>query len=163
MLGALITALGDAIREGVESAAEYGGETPAALIVTFQFEDLSVGALGQWLGLSQPAGVRLLDRLAADNLLVRRRGRDGRTVNVGITEAGRTRAREILNARQAALDGALEALTHEEQAELSTLLEKMLRHLTPDVPQARLTCRMCHVAACPQDRCPVTLGARDTD
>ncbi|MDQ3856046.1 MAG: hypothetical protein M3281_06580, partial [Chloroflexota bacterium] len=115
---------------------------------------------GEWLGLSQPAAVKLVDRLAADGLAERGRGRDRRSVAVGLSPAGLETASAILEARERVVATALEALSAEEQAELTHLLEKMLEHLTLDVPHARRICRLCDVAACPQLECPVTIGAR---
>lgn len=160
LLGALIIALGDSLRSATEATAGHGGAAPAALTTASQFEEETVGSLGAWLGLSQPAGVRLVDRLAADGLVERVPGRDGRTVKIKVNDAGRELATRVLEARERVLADALEALTQDEQATLSNLLEKILAQVTVDVPHARLICRLCEISACPQDRCPVTLAAR---
>ncbi len=162
LLGALTIALADALREATEAAAGHGGAGPAALTTAAQIPGATVGSLGQHVGLSQPAGVRVVDRLAAEGLVEREHGRDGREVVVAVTEAGTERAARVLAARMRVLEEALAILSAEDRERLESLLEQMLQHITVDIPHACLICRLCEVPACPQDRCPVTLGARET-
>ena len=159
LLGAVVVALGDALDEATEAAAGHGGAGPAALATAAQLPAQAVGSLGERVGLSQSAGVRLVDRLAADGLLVRGPGRDGRTLAVTATHAGAARAAGVLAARRQVLEGALAALLPAEREQLVVLLERMLDHLTGGTVDACRTCRLCEVAACPQERCPVTLAA----
>jgi DNA-binding MarR family transcriptional regulator len=57
-----------------------------------QTGDLASGALAAWLSMDTGAATRLLDRLEAKGLCVRRRGHaDRRSVMVLLTEAGRLR------------------------------------------------------------------------
>lgn len=159
LLGALVVALGDALSEATEAAAGHGGAGPAALVTTAQLPAQAVGALGERFGLSQSAGVRLVDRLAADGLLTRGPGADGRTLAVTATQAGAARAAQVLAMRRQVLQGALTALPPAEREQLAVLLERILDHLTGSTADAGRTCRLCEIATCPQDRCPVTLAA----
>jgi hypothetical protein len=81
-------------------------------------------------------------------------------VVVAITAAGATRAARVLAARRRVLQEALAPLAPDPRARLEALLEQMLHAITVDVSHAALICRLCEVPTCPQDRCPVTLGAR---
>lgn len=163
LLGALVVTLGDALRDATERAAGHGGAGPAAITVAAQWPGQTVGSLGERVGLSQPAGVRLIDRLATEGLLARRPGADGRTVTVAITATGEVRAAEVLAARRQILARALERLAPDEQAQLERLLERMLDGIADDVLEACQVCRLCEIPTCPQDRCPVTRGARRSD
>ena len=59
------------------------------------------------------------------------------------------------------LEGALEALSAEEQAELGRLHGKLLAGLTESHAAAQNICRLCDLHACghPEGRCPVTNAA----
>ena len=160
LLGALVVGLGDALREVSEAAAGFGGAGPAALASAAQWPGETVGSLGQRVGLSQPAGVRLVDRLAREGLAERHPGSEGRSVAVAVTAAGEERAARVLAARRRVLGEALAGLSAEEQERLTALLERMLGRITADVQHACLVCRLCEIPACPQERCPVTLAAR---
>jgi DNA-binding MarR family transcriptional regulator len=159
LLGALVVALGDALEEATATAAGHGGAGPAALATIAQLPPPSVGTLGERVGLSQSAGVRLVDRLAADGLLTRGAGHDGRTLAVAATPAGTARAAQVLAARRQVLAEALAALTTAKQAQLAQLLAQLLDRLTGSPAEAGRICRLCEVATCPQDRCPVTRAA----
>jgi DNA-binding MarR family transcriptional regulator len=160
LLGALVMALADALRDATEEAAGHGGTGPAALAVAAQWPGETVGSLGQRLGLTQPAGVRLVDRLAMEGLVERERGRDGREVVVAITEPGAERAERVLAARRRVLAEALVPLSPDEQAQFSSLLEQILARITTDVSQACRICRLCEIRTCPHEQCPVSRGAR---
>jgi DNA-binding MarR family transcriptional regulator len=159
LLGALVVALGDALDEATEIAAGHGGAGPAALATVAQWSAPAVHALGERVGLSQSAGVRLVSRLEADGLLERNPGRDGRTLAIAVTPAGTERATQVLAARRQVLEAALVALPAGDQEQLVVLLERILHHLTGGTADAGRICRLCEVAICPQNRCPVTIAA----
>jgi MarR family transcriptional repressor of emrRAB len=56
------------------------------------------------------------------------------------------------------LNGLMERLTAEDRREFTRLLETILPLLTPDRETSDHICRLCQLAACPQDRCPVELA-----
>ncbi len=72
--------------------------------------------------------MRLVDSLAADGLVVRRRGAgpDRRVSSVGLTAKGRRAADALVRARAGVLTGTLEPLTEAERAQLDGLLHKIL-------------------------------------
>jgi predicted MarR family transcription regulator len=113
------------------------------------------------LDLTHSGAVRLVDRLAADGLVERRRGADGRSVAVTLTPAGHRAVAEIRAARESALAAALSALSAGERRTLTELNAKLLAGLTSDRASARRICRLCDIEACGHERgtCPVTTAA----
>lgn len=162
LLGALSLAVSDRLRLATEEGAGQAGSAPAALISLAGYLDGGpIDSLRDPLGLTHSAAVRVVDRLVEGRLARRRPGRDGRSVAVELTTAGRRAASDALAARQALLEGALEALTSDERAELARLHEKLLARLTDSRATARNTCRLCDIDACghKDGRCPVTKAA----
>ena len=155
LLGALTVALGDRLDTAVSTVAGHAGAAASVLAALHAEPGLGVQALSEVVGISPSGTVRLLDRLAGHALVRREPGRDGRSVALHLTEAGRGAARETLAQREAALAVALEGLTADERSTLSSLLETMLRDLTDDGVVAARICRLCDVDACPQAECPV--------
>lgn len=155
LLGALALALMDELGEEVAAASGHGGAAPAALVTIGAEPELSIGALGVILGLSQPGAVRLVDRLVADGLVTRGAGPDGRTRALALTAAGQVRRAAILAARQRRLAPALAALSSGEQDQLVPLLERMLAALTTDLPRSYAICRLCDDGVCATAACPV--------
>lgn len=155
LLGALALSVVDGINAVVEASVGHGGETPAALVTIGAEPGLSINTLRQILNLSHPGTVRLIDRLAAQGLVERRAGTDGRTLALFLTNAGHERRRAILTERQQQLRLAVNALTPNEQKQLTQLMEKMLTAMTTSELQAFAICRLCEEEVCPSDCCPV--------
>ena len=80
LLGVTALAATDRLRSAVEADLGSGGSGPAALVHLQAYPGESVEALRRVLGISQPATVRIADRLAAAGLLERRPGADRRTL-----------------------------------------------------------------------------------
>jgi MarR family transcriptional regulator, negative regulator of the multidrug operon emrRAB len=166
MLGAFVLAVADRLRVDTEQAVGHSGAAAAALVMIAQFPDRTVEFLRQAIGLSQPAAVRVVDRLVEQRLVRRRRAGPGPAVALSTTAAGHRQARAILDVRRDALADALPALTRAESATLAKILEKGLAHLS-DSPGSR-SCRLCDQGRCPRDDCPVVqrqieLGAPPPD
>lgn len=159
LLGTLSLALTDRVAAAVEACAPQGPSAPAALAALEGYlGGEPIDALRRVLGLTHSGAVRLVDRLAADGLVERRRGADGRSVAVTLTAAGRRAAADIRAARERALAVALSALSPGERRTLTELHEKLLAGLTGDRESARRLCRLCDIEACGHERgtCPVT-------
>jgi MarR family transcriptional regulator, negative regulator of the multidrug operon emrRAB len=154
VLGALALALTDRLR--ASAAAERGGTASAALVHLSKYGDGTIDALRRPLELSHSACVRLVDRLAEQDYVVRRPGKDARSVAVRLTAKGRNAARAILRRREDALGEALAALTAREQAQLGALVGKLLAALVASERDALRVCRLCDYATCPDTVCPVT-------
>ncbi|WP_041550458.1 MarR family winged helix-turn-helix transcriptional regulator [Chamaesiphon minutus] len=155
LLGALALSVVDGINVVVEASVGHGGETPAALVTLGAEPGLSINTLRQILNLSHPGTVRLVDRLAAQGLVERRAGIDGRTLALFLTNAGHQRRQAILTERRQQLQLAVNALTLNEQKQLTQLMEKMLAAMTTSELRAYAICRLCEGEMCPGDRCPV--------
>jgi DNA-binding MarR family transcriptional regulator len=136
------------------------GEAPserAALVTLLAHPGSGVGWLADVLGLTDSGGTRLVERLVADGLVVRRPGLDARSRVLDLTPQGRNRAREVLTTRERGLARALAPLTDAERRTLERLLAKVVSGLTDDLPAAMQVCRMCDREACGvrQGRCPL--------
>jgi MarR family transcriptional repressor of emrRAB len=153
LLGAFVLAVADKLRVDTEEAVGHTGAAASALVMIAQFPDRTVEFLRQAIGLSHPAAVRVVDRLAEQRLVRRRRAGRGPAVALSTTAAGRRQARAILDVRREVLANALPELTKAESATLAKILEKGLAHLSGS-PGSR-SCRLCDQGRCPRDECPV--------
>ena len=78
------------------------------------------------LDLSHPGTVRLVDWLAADGLVERRRGQDKRAIALHLTDKGHASREALLRGRLASINHLLMPLSVNEQDELAALLHKVL-------------------------------------
>ncbi len=153
-LGALSLALADELVGAAEEKAPERGGAAATLVLAAHAPGLSIERLRRAVGLSHPGAVRLVDRLEADGLIVRRPSdHDRRAVGLTLTATGQRAVTAILGARGEALDRVLAALAAEEREMLGQLIEKMLRALLRDLDHAFAICRLCEWEQC--DDCPV--------
>jgi DNA-binding MarR family transcriptional regulator len=145
LLGVVALAVMDRLRAGamVEGEAEAG-----TLVHVRAWPGGSVGDLAGVVGLSQPATVRLVDRLVEKDLLRRAEGRDRRTVALVLTEAGSRAADAVLMARAQALTSLLTGLSPHERGTLERLLGQVATTLANDRPGAVRVCRLCDRKVC---------------
>jgi MarR family transcriptional repressor of emrRAB len=156
LLGTLALAATDRFRASVDGSLGRAGAHASALVHLDAYPGESVQALADVLGVSQPAAVKIANRLAADGLLERRAGRDGRTRAVHLTPAGRSAAAAVLSGRAGRMGELLAALTPDEQSRFEPLLAKVVAGLADDRPGALTVCRLCDRAACCSgDGCPL--------
>lgn len=155
LVGALALSVMDAIDAVVVAQAGFGGETAAALVTLGADPGLSINTLRHILQLSHPGTVRLIDRLAAQGLVERRPGVDGRTLALFLSDAGQQRRQVILQERRKQLQLAVNTLTEDESQQLTGLLEKMLTAMTTSELRNFAICRLCEAEVCPADQCPV--------
>ncbi len=91
--------------------------------------EASVGRLAAACLAKQPTMTKLLDRMAADGLVARRRGGgDGRAVRVGLTEAGRAKAEALVPLAQAHEGRLLAEAPAEDAAALRRALKTFIAH-----------------------------------
>lgn len=90
-------------------------------------EQLTMSELAEQLGVTSGGATRLVDKVAADDLVTRRAcSEDRRVSHVGLTETGREVLGEVLAWHRADLARELtDRLEPEEQAELDRLLDKL--------------------------------------
>jgi len=171
VLGAFALALADAIRDATEVAAGMTGAAPAALVALHQFLDgRTTEDLAQATGLTHSGAVRLVDRLAAVGLVERRPGRDGRSLSIMLTTAGRVLSSTVAEARAAAIEATLAGLGPDERRALvplvdslvSTVTDQRLRRRQQGDEPAGWLCRLCDAVACgrPDGDCPAANAAR---
>ncbi len=153
-MAAFALALADRVRDETEAAVGHVGAAAAALVTIAQFPGFTIEQLRRAIGLSHPAAVRVVDRLAEQRLVKRGRGPTGPAVSLTPTPAGRRLARKILAIRQSVLAHSLPPLSAAEASALSELLERALAGLA-DQPQTTI-CRLCDMGACTRQDCPVT-------
>ena len=163
VLGALALALADGLDVATERAA----------LVTLSdlLEGRSVDDLRRAVGLTHSGGVRLVDRLVAGGLVERRRGTDGRTVALFLTEEGRRQARQGRDARLATLHDVLGVLDDQERAQLAAIVDKLIGAVVGRRLEARAAgvdppggwlCRLCDPMACEraEGHCPALNAAQ---
>jgi DNA-binding MarR family transcriptional regulator len=118
------------------------------------------------LGLSQPACVRLVDRLVDAGLLTRRRQAGDRKVWLRLTAKGRRAAGSVLDREREPVEAALEKALPS-RADLSRFvaaLDQVAIAVLGDTTDPARFCRTCDVAAClgSQHGCPsVTVCRRN--
>lgn len=160
LLGTVGLAVADRIGAAARDILHHTGETPAALVVIGYGLGPSNDELRRILGLSHPGAVRLVDRLLADGLVERRKGRDRRAIALHLTDAGMALREDLLVGRLAAIRPLLEPLTEPEQEALGALLHKLLAGMpTSDLDRCTL-CRLCDDRVCTE--CPIPAAFRST-
>ncbi|MGI8441063.1 MAG: MarR family winged helix-turn-helix transcriptional regulator [Thermoleophilaceae bacterium] len=156
LLGVTALAATDRLRTAVEGELSHGGSSPAVLVHLQAYPGESVEAVRRVLGISQPATVRVVDRLAAEGLVERRPGPDRRSLALHLTAVGERAASAALGRRTRSLRALLDALAPAEQAALVPLLERLVASLADDRPQALRVCRLCDRHACTEaPGCPL--------
>lgn len=148
LLGALSLSAVDRVRSSVDASLGRAGAHAAALVHLEAYPGDSVQALADVLSVSQPAAVKVVNRLAGDGLVERREGPDGRTRALHLTAAGRDAAARVRADRAARLEEVLRVLGDEERERLEPLLEKLVAALAGDRPGALTVCRLCDRTSC---------------
>jgi len=153
--GALAVAVADRL---------YADSDTAALITLLERGALTIDWLRRIVGLSHSAAVRLVDRLAGEDLVSRRAGPDRRSVSIALTPRGRRAATRLRTERETLLVNLLAPLDGEERRTLLALADKLLSGVVSGRWEARLICRLCDhgicasAGGCPVDRAASRLG-----
>ena len=157
LLAAAAQLVVDAVAERLEDALPHSASAAAALVTIDHHPGLSIEQLRLALGLTHSGTVRLIDRLAEDDL-VRRRKRGGREVEVLLTRHGRIVLNRLQRARIAAVADVLAVLPNEQRRKLDHILADLLAARTEDEQDLRRICRLCSFSACENDQqtCPVS-------
>ena len=148
LLGVLALSATDRFRTTVDRTLGRSGAHAATLVHLEAYPGTSIQTLASVLGVSQPAAVKLADRLAADGLLRRRPGPDRRTLALHLTSKGRRAAGRVLADRATELDQVLTVLDADERARLEPLLAKLVAGLADDRAGALTACRLCDRTSC---------------
>ncbi|MBY0566553.1 MAG: MarR family transcriptional regulator [Hyphomonadaceae bacterium] len=158
LLGVVGLLVADRIEEMARAILSHAGETPAAVVVIGYGLGPSNDQLRRILGLSHPGSVRLIDRLVADGLVERRKGRDQRAIALYLTRRGKTLREHLLKGRLAVIRPLLLPLTGPEQETLAALLHKVLSSMETSDLQRRTLCRLCDDRVC--TNCPIPADFR---
>jgi MarR family transcriptional repressor of emrRAB len=158
LVGALGLALADAQQRVATAATGLASSEAVAVNFVGHTPGCSIESVRTALAISHPGTVRVIDRLASQELVERRAGVDGRTRALWLTPSGKDAWARLNEARLAWLDAAIDRLDRTEQAQLASAVETLLAVLTPGYDESEHMCRLCDLRACPQDRCPVTLA-----
>jgi MarR family transcriptional repressor of emrRAB len=163
LTAALALALIDRMAAATTELTSLPPSHSTAVVALANFaEGQPLSVLQRGLGVSQPGVVRILDRLEAEGLATRERGRgaDGREVHARLTARGRRTVAKVLDARMEAVEEALAELPRNERRELTGVAERLLTGLTTSRDRSRSLCRLCDSVACGHpERCPVTQAA----
>jgi DNA-binding MarR family transcriptional regulator len=164
ILGALSLAVTDRTADAAGDAVGLSESAATALSALYHFlDEPSVDRLRRVLGLTPSGTVRLVDRLEDAGYVARRPGRDGRSVSLRLTAAGRRAARRVSDARAEVLEEALADLAPDERDALDALISRALVRFIRGPGATRWMCRRCDMYACGRDagRCPVANAARE--
>jgi MarR family transcriptional repressor of emrRAB len=148
LLGVTALAAADRLRAAIGAELARTGSAPAVLVHLQAYPGESVVRLQAVLGISQPATVRVVGALVADDLVERHPGRNRRTLALYLTEAGEAAARAVLAERAIALEAMVATLDPADRERLEGLLERIVTRLADDRPTALHVCRMCDRGAC---------------
>lgn len=158
VLGALALVVSDEVARRIVATGATPSVTDASAVSALgQFMDGStIDRIHQVLGLTQSGAVRLVDRLAAADLVSREPGQDRRSREVRLTEYGHRQSRGIRDDRSAYLIALTASLSPEEVATLRDLLAKVLEAVVGLKEGGPWTCRLCDLVACrrEQGECP---------
>lgn len=124
-----------------------------ALTLVFTHDGCSVDWLRERLGLTHSGTVRLVDRLAGRELLLRGRP-GGRLVPLHVTPVGQGLLQRWADGRDRVVADALSRLPEPNQEGLVAAMSAALQETPRSRPQADATCRTCTWSACGRD-CPV--------
>jgi DNA-binding MarR family transcriptional regulator len=164
LLGALSLAIADRTSDAVVESVGQSETAAIALSALHDFLDApSVDLLRRVLGLTPSGTVRLVDRLQDAGYVMRRPGRDGRSVSVHLTASGRRVAERVSAARAEVLEGALSVLDPDQREALDAAASRVLVGLIRGPGAVRWMCRACDTTACGREagRCPVANAARE--
>jgi MarR family transcriptional regulator, negative regulator of the multidrug operon emrRAB len=158
VFGAMSLACVDKMEQAFAVRGGRGPSATAALVKIGTSPGLSIEQLRRMLALSHSATVRLVDQLAAEELVLRTgsAGGDKRARALALTPAGETAFHESLAARRAVLARATGGLSIEEKRLLAALVDKILPSLVDAGDDSEVVCRVCDENVCVPAHCPIS-------
>ncbi len=154
VFGAFALMISDDIVRASSSRAPEAGPAASALALLAHKPGMSIRMLAVGVGLSHAGTVRLVDRLAAEDLIERREhSTDGRTRSLYLTPTGEVASNEVLAARDHAIAEGLSILDLEDLRILSDIAERVLRNRLDNLDQSYRICRLCCYQGC--TNCPI--------
>lgn len=162
ILGALALVVADQTSAAIAEASGQSVSGAAALSALDQFLDRPrIDQLRQVLGLTHSGAVRLVDKLAAEGLVARTPGQDGRSRAIILTDQGRRIAGLIATARLSALRHLIERLPSAQREALGPLVAALLEAVVTHKDGGAWICRLCDLTACrrAEGLCPAANAA----
>ena len=154
VFGAFALMLSDYIVRASSSRAPEAGPAASALALLAHKPGLSIRMLAVGVGLSHAGAVRLVDRLANEELIERREhSTDGRTRSLYLTPAGRIASDAVLASRDEVIAEGLSILTPDDLKILSDIAERVLRDRLENLDHSFRICRLCCYEGC--TNCPI--------
>lgn len=164
VLGALAGTVTDQAAAAMSAAAGLPakGSTTALAALSAIAEFLGSPTVDQIrlvLGLTPSGAVRM----AADGLVVRGTGADGRSRAITLTESGRAAAADLARARADVLTRMLVGFSADELSALEGMLARMMRNAVDAKAGGAWICRLCDLTACERSagRCPAFAAATE--
>lgn len=158
LLAAFAQDVSERVQDALKTHPNQTDSTFAALNIMSLWDGITNAELAKALRLSHTATVRLVDKLEQQGLVQARGGEDRRATYLYLTASGRKTAQPTLRARCVAVDGYLDVLTKAEEAQLASLLSKLMQPLAKDDVAITHFCRLCDFTVCPDDECPMHAG-----
>jgi DNA-binding MarR family transcriptional regulator len=152
VVAAWALALGDQLREE-QGRLGLEQRDVEALTLVATHDGCSVDWLSKRLSLTHSGTVRLVDRLAQRELMVRGRA-GGRAVPLHLTPAGGRLLQRWADGRDRVVTGALSGLPEPSRGVLVAAMAQALQQTPRSRSEADATCRTCTWSACGRD-CPV--------
>lgn len=159
-LGAVSLTLVDQILASLPQAGGLGITASSALVAAaHQSTPPTIGELAQICGVSHSVMVRVIEQLDRNGLVNRSAGLDRRSVQITVSDAGRSSRDRILANRMAALAPVVAGLTENDKEALLRILTVMLETLTTSRLESEHICRLCDNQVCGED-CPTEAKAQ---
>jgi MarR family transcriptional repressor of emrRAB len=155
MLAAFAREITERVGTAITRHPNQTDSASAALNIIGFWDGITNAQLARALKLSHTATVRLVDKLEGQSLVEARGGNDKRATHLHLTSAGRDAVLPMLAARCAAVERYLTVLAPDEERQLTALLEKLMQPLGTDAYSVCHFCRLCDLARCPADQCPM--------
>jgi DNA-binding MarR family transcriptional regulator len=153
-LAALSTAVFDKISDTLD---DLSPSAAAALLTLDNHGPLTATELAKIIGLSQPACVRMLDKLGRRNVVVRK-AKIGRDITFALSQSGKSLAAELQRRRLSLIGRLLDQISDDDQRVIARLADHALGALGGSRSEARHLCRFCDHRTCEQTGCPVSSG-----
>ena len=153
-IGAFALMISDDIVRASSSRAPEAGPAASALALLAHKPGLSIRMLAVGVGLSHAGTVRLVDRLATEELIERREhSTDGRTRSLYLTSRGKVASDQVLASRDQVIAEGLSILDPDELKVLCNIAERVLRNRLENLEQSYRICRLCCYDGC--TNCPI--------
>ena len=154
-LSALANAIIDQIQRELIPVVPVGDSQLSVLVILHSFPGASIENLSQALDLSHSTLVRAVEQLRQTGLLDKRTGKDSRSTSLFVTPAGEEILTGFYRKRESQLRAVLNALSTDEQQNLSTLVNKLLTRFPDGRENDGRICRYCDIDLCVSADCPM--------